>query len=160
MFLRLLTVLLVAALLVGSAPAQITNVTIQPDLRLFTMMAALNAAGFDVEFGSQYHSVRETVRSYAKEVDADLLDRLKTFYRNRKGSQTDEAQLPKYISLAVNITDAPAFKPISREESLPPDARSVIGFLDLMKEYYQKAHLSQRWVELHPKYEEAMARVA
>jgi tetratricopeptide (TPR) repeat protein len=160
MFLRFLTILLVAALVAVPASAQTTNVTIQPDLRLFAMMAALNAAGFDVEFASQYHPVREAVRGYAKEVDADLLDRLKTFYKNRKGNQTDEAQLPKYISLAVNITDAPAFKPISREESLPPDARSVIGFLDLMKEYYTKAHLSQHWVEMRPQYEEAMTRVA
>src|SRR5262245_11023102 len=102
MFPRFLTILLLAALLAVPSSAQTTNVTIQPDLRLFAMMAALNAAGFDVEFASQYHPVREAVRGYAKDVDADLLDRLKTFYRNRKGNQTDESQLAKYISLAVN----------------------------------------------------------
>jgi hypothetical protein len=32
-------------------------------------MAALNAAGFDVELSSQYHPVRETVRKYAAEVE-------------------------------------------------------------------------------------------
>ena len=51
--------------------AQTTNVTIQPDLRLFTTMAALNAAGYDVEFGSGYGPVREAVRKYAQEVDAE-----------------------------------------------------------------------------------------
>src|SRR5437879_7971400 len=89
---------------------QATNVTIQPDLRLFTTMAALNAAGFDVEFGSEYHPVREAVRKYAKEVDADLLDRLKSFYSSHKGQQTDDMQLAKYISLAVSVSDPPAFK--------------------------------------------------
>ena len=82
MFLRFLTILLVAALVAVPASAQTTNVTIQPDLRLFAMMAALNAAGFDVEFASQYHPVREAVRGYAKEVDADLLDRLKKLSKN------------------------------------------------------------------------------
>src|SRR3989449_11491302 len=100
---------------------QNTNVTVQPDLRLFTTMAALNAAGFDVEFGSQYHPVREAVRKYANEVDPDLIARLKSFYNARKGSQTDEAQLQKYISLVVNVSDVPVLKPYTREESLPPD---------------------------------------
>jgi TolA-binding protein len=147
-------------MLATSASAQTTNVTIQPDLRLFTMMAALNAAGFDVEFGSQRHPVRETVRKYAQDVDPDLIARLKAFYNSRKGSQTDEAQLAKYISLAVNLTDAPSFKPVTREETLPPDARSVMGFLDPMRDFYESAHLSQHWTEIRPEYERSIARIA
>jgi len=158
MLARLLTVLLLATLLATGASAQGTNAVIQPDLRLFTLMSALNAAGFDVEFASQYHPVREVVRTYAKDVDPDLIARLKAFYSARKGSQTDEVQLPKYISLVVNLTDAPYFKPITREEGLPPDARSVIGFADLMREFYEKAHLSQHWTEIRPEYERAISR--
>src|SRR3989475_638883 len=139
---------------------QNTNVTVQPDLRLFTTMAALNAAGFDVEFGSEYHPVRQAVRKYAAEVDADLRTRLKDFYRSHKSQESDEAQLAKYISLAVSISDAPAFKPVTREEFLPPDARSVIGFADLLREFYEKAHISQHWLEVRPEYERAMARIA
>src|SRR5215510_593924 len=159
MFFRFLTAVFITALVAAAVSAQTTNVTIQPDLRLFTMMAALNAAGFDVEFASQYHPVRETVRKYAKDVDPDLISRLKGFYNSRKGSQTDDAQLPKYISLAVNLTDAPSLKPVTREEVLPPDARSVIGFVELMREFYEKAHLSQHWTEVRPDYERAIARV-
>src|SRR5262244_1702658 len=143
MFFRFWIALILSVFLAVSGSSQGTNATIQPDLRLFTMMAALNAAGFDVEFASQYHPVREAVRKYAKDVDPDLIARLKAFYNSRKGSQTDEAQLPKYVSLAVNVTDAPSFKPVTREEVLPPDARSVIGFLELMREFYEKAHRSQ-----------------
>src|SRR6184192_740373 len=139
---------------------QNTNVIVQPDLRLFTTMAGLNAAGFDVEFASEYHPVRQTVRKYAAEVDADLRLRLKDFYSSHKGQETDEAQLAKYISLAVSISDAPAFKPVTREEFLPPDARSVIGFADLVREFYEKAHISQHWIEVRPEYERAMARIA
>src|SRR5438876_8702950 len=137
MFFRVSFTCVLALLLVLCASAQSSGVIFQPDLRMFTMMAALNAAGFDVEFGSQYHPVRETVRKYAQGVDPDLIARLKAVYNSRKGSQTDEAQLAKYISLAVNVTDAPAFKPVLREEALPPDARGVIGFLDPMREFYE-----------------------
>ena len=147
-------------LLAAPVPLQTTNVTVQPDMRLFTTMAALNAAGFDVEFGSEYHPVREAVRKYAKEVDPDLLARLKAFYNSHKGGGGDDAQLAKYISLAVSISDPPAFKPVTREEILPPDARSVIGFADLVREFYEKAHISQHWIEVRPEYERAMARIA
>jgi hypothetical protein len=134
---------------------------IQPDLRLFTTMAALNAAGFDVEIASsQYHPVRETVRKFASEVDPDLIARLKAFYNSRKGPQTDDAQFAKYISLAVNLTDAPGFNPVTRAEALPPDARSVIGFVELMREFYEKAHLSQHWTELRSEYEKAILKFA
>ena len=160
MFFRFCAAVLLGLMIAASVSGQTTNVTIQPDLRVFTMMAALNAAGFDVEFASQYHPVRETVRTYGKEVEPELVERLRTFYKSRKGSETDETQLPKYISLAVNLTDAPSFKPVSREEVLPPDARSVIGFLDLMREFYHKAHLSQHWTELRPEYERSIVRVA
>jgi tetratricopeptide (TPR) repeat protein len=159
MWVRLSKAFLIALFFTAGASAQTTNVTIQPDLRVFTMMAALNAAGFDVEFASQYHPVREMVRGYAKEVDPDLIARLKAFYTARKGSQSDEEQLSKYISLVVNLTDAPAFQPVMRQEALPPDARSVIGFLDLMREFYQKAHLSQHWTEVRPEYERAIVQM-
>src|SRR5262245_18313279 len=108
MFFRISTVVLLCRFLAAPASPQSTNVTVQPDLRLFTMMAALNLAGFDVEVASsQYLPVREIARTYAKDVDPELIARLKNFYNTRKGSQTDEAQLAKYVSLAVNLNGAP-----------------------------------------------------
>src|SRR5215471_6124766 len=110
--------LLTLLLAMTPLPQMSSSVTVQPDLRLFTTMAALNAAGFDVEFASEYHPVRQAVRKYAADVDADLLTRLRDFYNSHKGQETDDAQLAKYISLAVSVTDAPALKPVSREEFL------------------------------------------
>jgi tetratricopeptide (TPR) repeat protein len=160
MFPRLLLVLAIAAGSVTSAfPQTATNVTISRDVRLFTTMAALNAAGFDVEYGSQYHPVRAAARKYADEVDADLIARLKFFYLSQKGDQSDEAQLQKYISLAVNLGDPPDFKPTMRDESLPPDARSVIGFTDLLREFYEQAHIGRHWLELKADYDRAIVEV-
>ena len=159
MFFRISLTCVLALSLVLSASAQSSGVIFQPDLRLFTTMAALNAAGFDVEFGSQYHPVREAVRKYVQDLDPDLVARLKSFYNSRKGDQTDEAQLSKYITLAVMLTDPPNFKP-PREEVMPPDARSVIGFADLLREFYQAAQISQRWTEVRPQYERAAGALA
>jgi hypothetical protein len=57
------------------------------------------------------------------------------------------------------LTGPPELKPAYREEALPPDARQVLGFLDLLREFYQKARITQRWIELRPQYEEEMNRV-
>ncbi len=78
-------------------------VVINSDLRLFAMMTALNAAGFDVEVGQQYHPVRAVARSLAKQLDPDLISRLQEFYKDHKNGQPDDAQLSKYISLALNL---------------------------------------------------------
>lgn len=153
---RIACLLGLAGLLAVPAFAQSGNVAILPDLRLFTTMAALNAAGFDIEFGAQYHPVREAVRHYAEGLDPELLAQLKNFYRSRKGDQTDEAQLAKYISLAVSLTDAPALKPVTREELMPPDARTVAGFADLVGQFYEKANIAKRWTEMQPQYRQAI----
>ena len=81
--------LALASIAVLPAFPQSTNVTVTRDLRLFTTMAALNAAGFDVELGPQYHPVREAVRKYTAEVDPDLIERLKAFYSTKKGRRTN-----------------------------------------------------------------------
>src|SRR5262249_1890702 len=78
----------------------------------------------------------------------------------RKGDQTDESQLAKYISLAVNLSDPPDFKPITREENLPPDARAVVGFAPLIAEFYDKAHIGRHWLELRSEYDRAIAQIA
>jgi tetratricopeptide (TPR) repeat protein len=143
-----------------SSFAQDSSVSIEPNMRLFTTMAALNAAGFDVEYGSQYHPVREMVRKFTEGLDPDLIARLKAFYSSRKGIQTDDEQLAKYISLAVNLSDPPEFKPASREEFMPPDARTIMGFAELLREFYEKVRISQRWVEVRPQYEQGIAKVA
>src|SRR5215468_9441622 len=85
-------------------------VAIDADMRLFTTMVALNAAGFDVEIGSQYHPVRVAVRNLSKKLDPDLVRRLQEFYTEHKRNESDDSQLAKYISLAVMATQPPELK--------------------------------------------------
>jgi tetratricopeptide (TPR) repeat protein len=160
MFLRLTAVFLMIYGCCAAAFGQAaSNVGVDTDLRLFTTLAALNAAGFDIELGSQYHPTRAEVRKFADGLDPDLKRRLRQFYEARKGGQPDEAQLSKYVSLALVLTDPPELKPAFREEALPPDAREVLGFAELLREFYQKARISQRWSAIRPQYEEEMNRL-
>lgn len=61
------------------APALGAFVTVQADERLFTLFAALNAAGYDDEnFGEPFHPVRVTVRDYVAARPLPNLTRLRT----------------------------------------------------------------------------------
>src|SRR5262245_9305143 len=99
--------LLIIAISTTSAAQSSSAVRIDSDLRLFTLMTALNAAGFDVELGSQYHPARAEVRNLVKELSPELVARLRDFYQTHKRDQSDDAQLSKYISLVVSLTAPP-----------------------------------------------------
>src|SRR5678815_1095758 len=103
---------------------------------------------FDVELASQYHPIRAEIRKVADGLDPDLVRRMKEFYKTRKTGGNDDDQLAKYISLAVMLTDPPVFKPVAREESLPDDARSVLGFVPLLQEFYSKGAVARLWAKV------------
>jgi tetratricopeptide (TPR) repeat protein len=158
MFLRCIGVLILVSACVIPLSAQ-SLVAIDQDMRVFTTVAALNVAGFDVELASQYHPVRAEVRKLADSLDPVLLNKLKDFYSSHKNGRPDEEQLAKYISLAVVLTDAPELKPLGREESLPDEARSVLGFAELLREFYQKAGISRQWAKFEAQYDAEMDRL-
>jgi tetratricopeptide (TPR) repeat protein len=160
MFRRLSLVSLLLLPLSASVQGQrFAPVIIDSDLRLFVTMVAVNAAGFDVELASRYHPVRASARAAAQQLDADLVARLKAFYQSHKRSQPDDAQLSKYISLALLLSDPPEFKLSGREESMPPEARDVKDFLDLLREVYTKGKLTAAWSEVRPQYESEINRL-
>jgi hypothetical protein len=164
MFVRsVCAVTLVIACLVGAGAAPAvpiqSQIVIDDDIRVFTMVAALNAAGFDVDLSSQYHPARVEIRKIANTLDPDLLGRLRAFYSSHKAGQPDENQLAKYISLAVILGDPPTFKLATREEGLPDDLRSVLDFVPLLQEFYQKGGGATMWVTVGPLYEAEMDRM-
>jgi tetratricopeptide (TPR) repeat protein len=160
MFRRLALVSSLLLVLNTAAQAQSSGaVVINTDMRLFTAMVALNGAGFDVELGSQYHPVRVAARNIAQKLDPDLLSRLKQFYTEHKRNESDDAQFAKYVSLAVMATPPPELKLPTRDEVLPPDARQVKGFVDLMREVYSKANLAAAFEAVLPQYDEEMTRL-
>lgn len=159
MVLRLTRVLALVCFCTVSAismPVQ-SPIAIDDDIRVFTMVAALNVSGFDVELGSEYHPVRAEIRKIADDLDPALLQRLREYYKTHKAGASDDDQLAKYISLAIVLTDPP-FKPVAREESLPDDSRSVLDFVPLLQEFYQKADITRLWSRVSPAYEAEMDR--
>jgi tetratricopeptide (TPR) repeat protein len=149
MFLRFIGIPALVCFISSAALAQTTQsgVSLDSDLRIFTVAAALNVAssGDGSKFGT--------------DLDPDLVRRLKQYYSARKGSRSDESQYASYFGLAVSLTNPPELKPKFKEEQLPDETRALLSFQELLREFYIKAHISQRWVELSPQYEAELNRL-
>jgi hypothetical protein len=165
---RIIAVSVVSALLVPlvwAAEAQIVPGTdftaaIDRDLRVFTVVAALNVAGFDVELASQYHPVRQAVRQQLGALDPDLTSRLSEFYEAYLGDTAPEDELARYISLALNLTDPPEMVLTSQDLFLPPDVRGLEEFVPLLNEFYVEAEIGRMWVQLAPVYDDILDLMA
>jgi hypothetical protein len=146
MFLRFMAVPALACFIPVALLAQ-SSVNLDSDVRIFTVAAALNVAS------------SSDAAKFGTDLDPDLVRRLKQYYSARKGSRSDESQYASYFGLAVSLTNPPELKPRFKEEQLPDETRALLSFQDLLREFYNKAHISQRWVELGPQYDAELNRL-
>ncbi len=155
-----LIVCLWLGLTAGAARAQGVTAIIERDIRVFAVVVALNAAGFDVELAAQYHPVRQRVRDAVAGIDEDLIRRLREFYTDHKGDALDESQLASYVSLALTLTDPPSLEFAYDQQFVPPDARALGDFLPLLREFFDAARITRLWAALASSYDEALDEMA
>lgn len=142
-------------------PADV-NVRIEPDVRTFVVMAALNVAGFDYEPGGQPLSpARAELRKDLAKLDPEIKAKLAAFYKaHRRPGVEEPADAARYAALSLLMTPPPAFSIYqSNERPLPPDLQALLAdvdersreprFLTLLREFYIKGGLR----ELIPKYD-------
>ena len=124
----------------------LVNIDFRADLRLFTVMAALNAAGFDYEQPNQEMSpVRQAVRLALKDLEPSLSSRLAAFYQSHLGVQAEARRQIAYTSLALLITDAPSFLLTEEEDIIPNDVLKIRSFAPLVEEFYRVAQIETLW---------------
>lgn len=133
-------------LLASGAPgqAQIPSILIQPDIRVFTVLGALRAAGFD-EGSLLVHPAGIPIAREFRNLPTDLKARLKSFYESHRRGEDPQEELTKYISLAFVIDGPPDFKPLLPPGQMPPDASSVAGLTSLLGEFYATARIESVW---------------
>lgn len=132
----------------------LVNIDFRADLRLFTVMAALNAAGFDYERPNQEMSpVRQAVRSVLKDLEPSLSSRLATFYQSHRGIHAESQHQIAYTSLALLISDAPAFLLTEEEDTIPDDVLKIQSFAALVEEFYRVAEIETLWSRFRDSYE-------
>ena len=137
------------------ALAQSSPIMIQGDIRVFTVMAALRAAGFDEGLLSIHPAGQQVAREFRK-IPIPLKKKLKNFYETHQQKGTIEDQITSYISLALVLEGPPNFKPLISLGQLPPDAWSVTGFSNLLREFYSSAKVETVWSRYRHLYRRAI----
>ena len=132
------------------------GIEMAPDPRLISLMAALDAAGWDPTPAGERTSVfRELVRKDTAGLDAGLRRRLRDFYERNalKGAGVTAAeQAARYVSLAYTLGPPPSFDAPPRSDDLPGGVLDVLDFVPLLREFYRASGLDARladYVSMH-----------
>ncbi len=133
------------------------NTIIGLDRRVIVMMAALNVAGYDYEpAGRPLSALRLQLREDLKGINPELVGRLRSYFQSHRGGRNDSAAVAPYLSLALSLTEPPAFTLDVAAERLPEDVREITDFALLLEEFYRETRFSR----LLPKYTEAYLKIA
>ncbi|MFN7621838.1 MAG: hypothetical protein ACK5RS_01690 [Acidobacteriota bacterium] len=133
------------------------NTVIAIDKRVIVMMAALNMAGYDYEPGGRALSVvRQQLRNDLREIRPELVQRIRSYFQAHRKGATDAAAVAPYLSLALSMTDPPAFTIDVAADRLPEDVREITDFALILEEFYRETRFSR----LLPKYVETYVKVA
>ncbi|HVO99709.1 MAG TPA: hypothetical protein VMT15_16670 [Bryobacteraceae bacterium] len=124
---------------------------------LFTVMAAINAAGYDDQVDSLSNNpARKAVRDYLAARDIPVLGDLKRFVRDHR-ERDPAAELSQYVSYALSVDGPPAFAPRYVNNMMPPDAAQLEGFGPLLIRFYQEANIAQIWKRAQPVFDQVIA---
>lgn len=136
---------------------QLPRMSVETSQGLFSVMAAINACGYDADL-SQSLPVRTQIRGEV--LKAAQSQEAQTALRNMCAFYEDHQQenasrtLSNYISLGLNLEDNPRVELRTKEANLPPDAIFVLGFLPLLQRFNQAADLNAIWQRHRPEYDQ------
>ncbi|MFN7936119.1 MAG: tetratricopeptide repeat protein [Bryobacteraceae bacterium] len=143
------------AILVLAGPASLLAQQNQLDFNpsLFSVMAAINAAGYDADIQSpSNHSLRHDLRKHFATKNLPIVAELKRYYRDHK-QDSDAQTLSQYVSFALVTDGPPNFKYRFRSNEIPPEVTALEGFQDLMKRFHQEAQIDAIWKQVQPLFE-------
>ena len=132
------------------------KVTLDTSETLFTILASINACGYDQELNSSEPlraEIRGEVARAARASDQALeASNLMCQYYHEHVRQDSARDLSQYVSLSLYLGDPPNFVPKVPEGDLPPDAMGVVQFAKLAANFYEKAGLHAIWQKQHDAY--------
>ncbi len=136
----------------GSAVSRSSDfVTLQSDERLFTLMAALNAAGYDDENNPKgMHPVRQAVRARLAAMNLPSVARLRLQFRVHQSL---------YVTWLLQRGNPPAFNRLATGwwvQTAPP--LLFWGLDSALRDLYREADIADLWQEFKPQYDAECAR--
>lgn len=165
---RTALILILAALFgVRCMPAADNN-QLDSNLQLYTVLAAINAAGFDAGLDSPLYQaepkadspnvarLRLDVRKVLEGKKLPILEDLKKVYQMHKPRHADAQDFSQYVSLALSINGPPDFTWKGRQVDTPPDAVALNDFRLMLPDFYNQAGIGDLWRRSQPALEHMM----
>ena len=155
-FPAILAIVLALSKPLAAAPAELGQLDASPTL--FTVMAAINAAGFDAEINSPSNlPIRKAIRDEIAKRNPPSLAAIREFVAKHRLSN-DTNEFSQYISLALTLGPPPAFALTKRDVDIPPD---VVGLQDLgplLAAFYKEANIDDLWKRSQPAIDQYVER--
>jgi len=112
----------------------------EPDIRLFTSYAFMNAAGYDHDWSPEMHPVRVEVRQYLDSIlNDDYKQKIHSFYERTGGGD-----FYSYGVYAINSKNPPDFGLLCDTCNIE-DLKKFVSFDSLLKDFYEKANIAELW---------------
>ncbi len=141
---------LLFALLLRTAVAADQN-RLDANENVFTVMAALNAAGYDTDLDSPRNSpLRKQVRDYLAQRKIPILGEIREFYKAHPPGAGP------YLSLALSLTPGPEYAFNTRTVDIAPDAAALEKFIPLLTRFHEQAEIAPLWKRVQPAYDAAI----
>ena len=148
---RTLLFLTAAAVLITRTAAATEQNRLDANENVFTVMAALNAAGYDVDLDSSQNSpLRKQVREYLASRKLTVVPELQEFYKSHPPG------IGPYLSFVLSIGAPPEYPFTTRTVEVPPDAAALYKFAPLLSRFYQEADIATFWKRVQPAYDAAI----
>ncbi len=118
------------------------GVRIEPDKRVMTVLAALEAAGVDTPLTAEGEKFRTKLKTDLLGLSPDLRQKLVVFieqYKRRHPKATTAELIAPFVSMAYSLAPAPDLTDPARATDLPGDLLDVLDFAPLVREFYRRA---------------------
>ncbi|MBS1854169.1 MAG: tetratricopeptide repeat protein [Acidobacteria bacterium] len=153
---RILFAIALFALPAWASPAEAGSLDASESL--FTVMAAINAAGYKADLSSpNNHPLREAIQQELAKRQIPSLAKIKDFFdKHRK--RTDTEELSQYVSFALSCTGPPNFGFAQRDVDIPPDVSVMRDLSAPLAAFYKEANIPDLWKRSQPAIEQYIAR--
>jgi tetratricopeptide (TPR) repeat protein len=151
----LLTIFVIVVFRAGAAEPQ---GQLDASRTLFSVLAAINAAGYDADLASgANHPLRQIIRREIAAKKLPVVEDLKYFV-NKHHKNDPTAELSQYISFALSVKGPPDFESKFRNVDVPPDVGPLEGFSALMAKFDRDADIEELWKKSQPAFEQVIDR--
>jgi hypothetical protein len=116
------------------------GVRIEPDKRLMTVLAALEAAGIETLLTTEGTKFRQELQTDLQNLSPELRQKLKNFvdqYKRRHPEAKPSEIITPFITMAYTLSPAPDLADPTRTTDLPGDLLEVLDFAPLVREFYR-----------------------